>query len=323
MTQSNTHNERKQQLEAVLMQTDGVCSVSVNDDEKGLCIKVSNANANATISLFGGHVLSYIPASSNKDVLWLSSQAIFDSKSPIRGGIPVCWPWFAAYNSSNFDNALANTNNLPSHGFLRTQFWQLLELKETQEHNKVVETILRLRPTNIDVYDAYKDMDVILELTIGSDLTVSLISQNKGEENIQITQALHTYFQVDNVQSTIVEGVSENYDDKPSATKNNTTALPYVFQEEVDRIHYLNNAKANTAQVIHLVDHKHSMRQQIENYGNDSVVVWNPWQEKSVSMNDMADDGYCSMVCIEAANTKATTISPGETFTLTQLVKGQ
>lgn len=319
MTHSNAHDERKQQLEATLMQANGV---SVIDDNKGLCIAVSNVNANATVSLFGGHVLSYIPAASNKDLLWLSSQAIFDNKSPIRGGIPVCWPWFAAYSSSNFTNPLSNVNELPNHGFVRTQFWQLVDVQEIQQNNMLVETVLRLSPSKIDIYDAYKDLNLILELSIGADLRVSLITRNKGQTNVQITQALHTYYHVDDVSCTRVEGVSENYDDKPSATKNMKTTLPYVFEEEVDRIHYLTTPKTNTAQVIHLVNDDKGERQQIENYGNDSVVIWNPWKEKSITMDDMADDGYSSMVCIEAANTKATSIAPGESLMLTQLVKG-
>jgi glucose-6-phosphate 1-epimerase len=54
--------------------------------------------------------------------------------------------------------------------------------------------------------------------------------------------------------------------------------------------------------------------------GHDSIVVWNPWQEKSANMADMADDSYLTMVCVETAITQGQSVNPGETHILEQAI---
>ena len=110
-------------------------SVKVNETIKGKVLVIDQLSAKVEISLFGGHVLSYFNKVDGKERLWLSEKALFDQTSPIRGGIPLCWPWFAnMHKTSNIA--------LPSHGYLRTQNWQVCDLKESTSDKGVTETQL-------------------------------------------------------------------------------------------------------------------------------------------------------------------------------------
>lgn len=296
-------------------------SLSISNDKYGLCLHIENSNAKASLSLFGGHLLSFIPQSDQQERLWLSDAAIFDAKTPIRGGIPICWPWFAAYSSNGFQQPLTSYENPPSHGILRTQYWRLDSLVENVKENHIIETIVRIIPSKIDIFNGDANIEVCLEITFGKHLKMALHTHNKGHDSIEITQALHSYFKIDDIHNIHIEGVVENYADKPTATDNNKTRLPYVFTEEVDRIHHLATRPLNTPQSICIADNHTEQAIEIENYNNDSVVIWNPWQQKSISMKDMSDSGYRTMVCIEAANTRPIRIAPKEKVSLIQIIK--
>lgn len=299
-------------------------SIAISNEQHGLCIEVSNANAEATISLFGGHLLSFIPQHDKQERLWLSENAIFDAKTPIRGGIPICWPWFSAYSSNSFSKPLPHPDALPSHGVLRTQFWRLQSFTEKMDVTKpeiVNETELRLVPTNLKVFGDDALVKVYLDITIGEKLKVSLTTENNSPKSIEITQALHSYFKIENISNIHIEGVAEDYADKPTATLGNKTHLPYVFEAETDRIHDLKTRDPDTAQTIKIVQNEPEQHIVIENYNNDSVVIWNPWQEKSMAMADMTNAGYRTMVCIEAANTCPTEVAPNTSISLQQIIQ--
>lgn len=297
-------------------------SVSLQDGEYGLCLLVDNNLASAKISLFGGHILSFIPNSDKRERLWLSENAIFDGKTPIRGGIPICWPWFSSYQSAGFSHPLHKQHALPSHGFARTQYWQLHSIQEEKTSNGVAETVIELTPTQLAQYDVYLKLHVLLRVRIGEKLEVNLISSNESDTEIEISQALHSYFTVNDINAVSVKGVTQDYDDKPTGTNANKLTLPYLINQEVDRIHRLGEHEQHEPNKIQIINNNaaHDVVTDIENQGNDSVVVWNPWQEKSITMKDMADTSYITMLCIEAANTKATTIKAGDQHTLTQII---
>lgn len=277
----------------------------------GLCLVLANQHGRVLISMFGGHVLSYINTTDNKERLWLSERAVFDAKTPIRGGIPICWPWFSAH---------ATHRDYPSHGYARTQMFILVDAHEVFENNKVTSTIVTLRPREVKQF-GYSHLDMKLVITLSSNLTVDMITLNKGDKSVELTQALHSYFLVDNISQIQLKGVDTVYSDKLTNTQQNASPSHYNFTQEVDRIHGFEHADYENKQFIELIDNGFSSTDKIspavntsstgktaslrviEQKGHDSTVVWNPWIDKSKSMQDMQNDGYKKMLCIEAANT--------------------
>ncbi len=290
------------------------------NDHHGMCLMIQNKNAQAKISLFGAHVLSFTPADDNRERLWLSNKAVFDGRTPIRGGIPICWPWFAAYSSSQFAHPLQE-KSLPSHGFARTQYWQLVDVSEMRSGDIVESSTLVFEPTELALHGVSKHLCVKLKVEISSTLRLDLITTNKGQEPLEITQALHSYFKVPNIKSIQVTGIEEDYDDKPTQTSDNKTAKPYTIQGEVDRIHRRTKNDTLSRQTAAIICKKLGNIVDITNIEHDSVVVWNPWSEKSQQMIDMTDTGYASMLCIEAANTKPRCIDANASVTLSQVIQ--
>ncbi|MFT6267799.1 MAG: glucose-6-phosphate 1-epimerase [Alphaproteobacteria bacterium] len=287
------------EIESIISEASSV--IVQHTQEQGLCLAIENQYGSAVISMFGGHILSYVNKSDNKERLWLSKLAIFDGKTPIRGGIPICWPWFGSH---------ATQDDYPSHGYARTQMYALVQVEETSDSNKVINTKVTLRPFNTKQY-GYSNIDMKLVVTLSDTLTVDIITINKGEETVALTQALHAYFLVDNISQIILKGANTLYDDKLTSTTNNDAPNEYRFTQEVDRIHAFQHAHYSRKQTIKIIKsggsdspvQPHSTMQRIEQSGHDSTVVWNPWKDKSKSMNDMENNGYRTMLCIEAANT--------------------
>jgi len=302
---------------------DKVGSVDIQQLERyGLCLTLENAYCRVVISLFGGQVLSYINKFDNKERLWLSKLAIFDGKAPIRGGIPICWPWFSRH-TTNAD--------YPNHGYARTQMFRLLNAQETASSNKIHSTSVTLVPSQLEQY-AYSNIDMSLVVTLSDRLCVEIVSTNKGCEAVLLTQALHSYFLVDDIHQVHLSGVNTPYDDKVNATKNNKPPDVYNFTKEVDRIHLFNHLLYTHKQTINICkthaappqNSQHMVSQMIEQTGHDATVVWNPWVDTSAAMKDMQNNGYKTMLCIEAANTanakKPLILGPLQTHKLSQTI---
>lgn len=260
---------------------------------------VDNALGRAEIALFGGHVIAFTPHHDNRQRLWLSPVADLTGKKPIRGGIPVCWPWFS-------DDHGRAKGELPSHGFLRNQVWQLVETQQNEDKT----TVILSPPVTSGEGFGFKT-DVALHITVGRELCVSLVTKNTDIKQFTFNAALHTYFQVDNVSKTELLGLSGNYKDKLSNWQETPTPSPYVFSGETDRIH-LNPVADNiisTSGTSTLVKHQ----------GHDSIVVWNPWRS-AASIADMDAFGYKHMLCVETAITQGVVLNPGDSRALTQII---
>ncbi len=274
---------------------------------------VSNDSARCTISLFGAHVLSYVNLSDKRERLWVSNAAVFDGKTPIRGGIPICWPWFSAH---------PDMPNYPSHGYARTQFWTVSSIEENVNKIGTVDiTTIILTPQEPCLF-GYDNINVYLKVIVGKQLSLELVTKNDGILPIQLSQALHSYFKVEDIRNVHVGNINENYYDKLCEQNNIPTAQPYIFDKEIDRIHALPNCSDKTVQINNVTSQ--SDIQFITMTGADSIVVWNPWKEKSNSMKDMHKDAYTTMLCIEAANTtqanKPLVLNANKEHKLAQLV---
>lgn len=268
----------------------------------GVVAHLSRGDCGATIALFGAHVLSWTAA--GREQLWLSPAARLDSGRPVRGGIPVCWPWFGAHEARP---------DLASHGLVRTRPWEVLSTASNANETALVLGIAEGREA-IDGWPL--GVNATLRVALGESLTVVLETHNAGPALLRLTCALHTYFAVRDIGNTSVDGLAGcAYLDKlgDGGTKHEVGTIR--FDGELDRI-YL-GATSN----IHLRDAGPPVRGiGIASEGSRSAVVWNPWIEKSARLGDMgAADAYRGMVCIETANAgdDVVELAPGGTHTLT------
>jgi glucose-6-phosphate 1-epimerase len=271
-------------------------SIMIRDNVKVLHIE--NVFARAEISLFGGHILSFIPKHDGRERLWVSQNAIFDGKKAIRGGIPICWPWFGDH---------ASNSDVAAHGYVRTQKWEILNSKEMDTG-----TSITLKPTT-SAGDGFEgDAQLTLTVHVGKQLNIQLRTTNLSHTALTYNCALHSYFAVSNINQCELLGLSGQYSDKTCGYQMFDTPQPYRFTQETDRVH---NQQPSTLTII-----DEQIKSDILSSGHDSIVVWNPWQEKSISMADMADDAYLTMLCVETAVTKGQEIAPKTTHILEQII---
>lgn len=265
-------------------------------------IEVKNNQASARISLQGAQVLSWVPADGG-EVIWLSEQATFAPGKSVRGGVPICWPWFGLHES----NAA-----YPGHGFARTVMWQVTKTEALASGETQVTFQLDTRELD-EAIKLMWPLPTIAEyrLTIGKILTIELTTFNHSDQAMTIGQALHTYFKVDDVSKTRVLGLDgKPYLDKTDGFKHKIQEGPVTIGEEVDRV-YL-----QTPDDVTIDDGKRKIV--IRKQGSESTVIWNPWREAAEKMGDLGPDGYLKMLCVESTNALEDTVNigAGESYTL-------
>ena len=258
--------------------------------------------ARAQVYLHGAHVTLFQPAGA-EPVLFLSRQSHFSPGKAIRGGVPICFPWFGP---------LAGHPEAPMHGFARRMEWDL----DSVTAAPTGEVRLTLSLTASDATRAHWPHDFILRhaIDIGASLSMALTVENTGAEPFTIEEALHTYLAVGDVREVEVAGLEHAaYLDKTDGFKTKSlTAEPLRFTGETDRV-FPGHTAACT-----LHDPLLRRRLLIEKSGSDTTVVWNPWIAKAAAMADFADDEWPQMLCIETANTgaNAVTVAPGAQHTM-------
>ncbi len=284
-------------------------SIKIQNNNQIIC--VNNKFATAEISLYGAQVISFIPKHDQRERLWLSPHTHIDGSENIRGGIPVCWPWFA----SQFPN---DDTSLPAHGFVRSQYWELTNAEDNSKNTRLLFRCPQVQGKGFEFQS-----NLTLEVLIGDSLTVTLMTENKGDVPFEVTSALHTYFAVTNIHNVHIIGLEGEYRDKTRAMQTFLASDKCCINEETDRIQ-LNQPNALT--LIELDTHSESasdtaVETTISATGHDSVVVWNPWKEKTKQISNIPDEGYQQFVCIEAAVTQGKMIKPQEIHCLQQIIK--
>lgn len=278
----------------------------INTKEDIPHVEINNAFASAKISLQGAHIISWKPHNED-DVVWLSEDAVFAREKSIRGGIPICWPWFGAADNNHDSNI-----TLPSHGFARTVFWQVIDTAALESGETQITFKLDTATLSINTEELWPTpTSVIYRVVVGKTLSLKLTTTNNSHETFSLGQALHTYFCVSDIRETSVYGLDgKAYLDKPDGFKRKQQIDKLVFEGEVDRI-YL-----DTTDDVSIDDKKRKLV--IKKQGSKSTVVWNPWQEVADKMGDLGKDGYLKMLCVESANAAEDTvmIEPGDSHTL-------
>lgn len=244
-------------------------------------IELNNGSgARAVVSLFGAQILSWQP-SPGDERLYLSEKAVFDRVSPIRGGIPVCFPQFAGLGK------------LPPHGFVRTAIWSVRERRTEDGFAMLV-----LELSDDERSHAIWPMMFNVELTIvidGTRLDIELEVQNTGHSAFAFTAALHTYLRVREVENARLEGLyGYEYRDAADGDKiKRDTGDVLVVERDVNRVYH------DVKRSLLLSDSGRSVG--IDAEGFPDVVVWNPWETGIAAFADLPSLGFRHMLCVEAA----------------------
>jgi glucose-6-phosphate 1-epimerase len=261
-------------------------------------VEMAAPHARATLSLHGGQVLSFIPAADNRERLYLSDRAILNGSKSIRGGIPVCWPWFGSHPDGS---------GLPAHGYVRNLRWRIVS-RCSDAH----ETTLIIEPESTQGTGFTGTAGLQLEIILASTLTLRLVTTNLGKTPFPLSCALHSYFAVGDIAETRLTGLSGRYSDKTRNWQHFDTPSPYRFSEETDRIHL------QAAPDVMISSPLGNTR--VASAGHDSIVVWNPWARCAENFADMSAGGYRTMLCVETALTQGKMLAPGEAHILTQTI---
>ncbi|MFW6599075.1 D-hexose-6-phosphate mutarotase [Propionibacteriaceae bacterium Y2011] len=267
-------------------------SARLVDGPAGPVIEVHHPAATGEVHLHGAHVTSWAPEP-HGEVLWLSPESAYGPGEAIRGGIPICFPWFGP----------GPDDWQPMHGFARRVPWTLVGVRE-----QAAGVTVRLRLTDTDLPDDLPGREHLtggftadLAVTFGAELDVTLETTNSGTDDLRISAALHTYFAVSDVRQVSLDGLAgAGYLDKAGGGDHRQDG-PVTFTAETDRVY------RSTADVT-LVDGPR--RVVISKSGSPHTVVWNPWVAKSARLPDFPDAGWPQMACVEAA------IVPGDEVTL-------
>jgi len=278
--------------------------LSFREDASGLIVaEIDNALATASLCLQGAHLMTWRPKSQSVPVVWLSRDAKLAAGKSIRGGAPVCWPWFGAH---------ASEASFPGHGFARTVPWQVIESGAEPDGA----TRLTLRLVSSEKTRAQWPHDCTLDLTVivGDTLRMEMTTENTGAEAFVIGEALHTYFQIGDIGAVRVIGLEGcDYWDKVGGSTLRKQDGAISFASETDRVYI------DTAAECVIEDDKLKRRIHVAKSGSLSTVVWTPWTEKANKMGDMGQpDGWREMVCVESVNAieNVVTVAAGTRHTL-------
>jgi glucose-6-phosphate 1-epimerase len=265
----------------------GISSALCFEEMPGGLIRavIAGPHASGTVYLHGAHITSWMP-SGMQPVLYTSSRSRFEQGMPIRGGVPVVFPWFGPRGAG-----LAG----PLHGFARIVDW---EVEGTQlRPDGSVELRLALGPNDVSRALAYDAFQMRFRVAMGATLEMELEVHNLSEKPFRFEEALHTYFSVANVHKIFLTGLEgTTYVDKTAAAVRKESQGPIRIGQETDQVHL------NTAATCEIHDPEWDRTVVVEKTGSATTVVWNPWIEKNRSLGDMAPDDWQGMCCLETAN---------------------
>lgn len=252
----------------------------------------------ARLTLHGGHVVSWQPKG-HDEVFWMSKKAQLENGRAIRGGVPICWPWFGPYNDAG------------NHGFARTSTWQLGDIDINSNRIKVE---LILEGENKSSVWPYK-FRVKQVLMFSTTFSQQLIIENLSHKDFQFSSALHSYFSVSNPENiAIPELNSACFDDKIKKIQGCAPADVFNCTGPIDKIYYHNSAMT-------MFDKGWKRAIEIKKSNSAQWVLWNPGLDIAAGMADIHQQGENEFVCLEAANTNWVTVPKSEAVSLSQEIQ--
>jgi glucose-6-phosphate 1-epimerase len=275
------------------------------DGRGGLpCVQVSSPRAAGEIYLHGAHVTSWKPAGA-EEVLYLSSKSKWQDGAAIRGGVPVCFPWFSAR---------ADDPRSPAHGLVRTKSWQLEGITHA-DHDVTV--ALSTSADDATRKTWFGDYHLLFCATFGEQLRLEIIVTNHGTSSFRFEEALHSYFRVANVAGAKLRGLNgAGFIDKTDPKREKHQHGEVVISAETDRV-YL-----KTFSTVEIEDPAARRRVLVAKEESRDTVVWNPWSEKAKKMSDVGADEWRTFVCVETCNVgdHAVNLAPSQVHTMSALI---
>ncbi len=271
-------------------------------------VELANAHGRASLVLDGGQVLTYQPEG-HAPVLWVSPEARYVAGKSVRGGVPVCWPWFGPH---------ATDTNKPAHGFARNSPWRVVDTQALNDG--ATRIVLELVPPANHRELWPHDATLQLHVSIGSHLVMELVTHNASDQSLTISEALHTYLHVGDIEQMSIAGLDGvAYVDKVDQGARRIQQDRVRISGEVDRVYLDTEATC----VVH--DAKLNRRIVVQKQGSRSTVVWNPWADKGQKLGDMGNDGFRRMLCIEAANAidNTVTVAPQATHRMSTIIHAE
>ncbi len=263
-------------------------------------LDVSNCNASVKVAQNGAQIFGFDRVG-EPPIIWISQKAVYKKGEPLRGGMPVCWPWFGAH---------PHDASKPRHGFARVMPWELEEFSELEKGVTLSSFKLTHSEESLKIWP-YK-FELTLFVEVSKSLRVRLVTKNVDDNPFEITQALRSYFFVGDIEQVEITGLEgKEYIDFVNGEKEGVQEGPLVINSETDRIYRHDGS-------CRLVDRRLGRAIVIDKNGSNSTVVWNPWEDKAKKMADFPDDGFRNMVCIEVANTQEdkVVLEPGQEYQL-------
>ena len=259
-------------------------------------VEIETASSTAVIALQGAQVLSFVPRGES-DWLWVSERARWASGVAVRGGIPVCFPWFGPHPTQP---------GLPTHGFARTRDWRFVGAREVGGGALAVDLSLADDESTAKLFP--HPFDARLTVTVGADLSLAFEVANTGTDPLSFEVALHTYFAVSDVADVAIEGLAGSgfVDKVAGGAAGREGAAPLRIAGEVDRVY-------DSAGPVTLRGAAGGGGLRIETTGAPSTVVWNPAPAKTATLGDLAPDAWRRFVCVESGAIGAgrVTLPPG------------
>ncbi|MBA6223287.1 D-hexose-6-phosphate mutarotase [Colwellia sp. MB02u-18] len=272
---------------------------------KGLqALRFVHQKGQGSVSLYGGQVLSWQPQG-QQPVFWLSETSHYRSGKAIRGGVPLCWPWFGG------EVKLPNgeLHKVSNHGFARQSQWQVADIKLLESG---VEITLSLTGEQLSPHwpGAF---ELTQTLVFDESFVQTLTMKNLSQQTLEYTGALHSYFCVGNAQETQIPALNDLvYDDKLSGSNGQQSVLKNCLGP-TDRIYHSNNSMV-------IVDHKWRREIEVSSQGCQQWVLWNPGEEAK-TIADLHADGENEFICLEAANTHWQAIASQTSVSISQTIK--
>jgi glucose-6-phosphate 1-epimerase len=267
---------------------------------------ISTPLAEAEIYQQGAHIAHWA-VRGRKPVLFLSSKSFFAPGKPIRGGVPIIFPWFGPRSGDKPG---------PAHGFARTALWSVESARLL--NSGAVEIAFGLAADQASRGFGFDAFTVRFTATIGSELSMSLDVSNQSQAPLVFEEALHTYFAVSSIRDIAVHGLEgTTYIDKTdSFSRKVQPDAPIRIGKETDQVH------VNSTAACVIADPPWGRRIVIGKTGSSSTVVWNPWIAKAATLEDMAPDEWQAMICVETANVagNAVTLAAGDSHRLTATI---
>jgi len=267
-------------------------------------VRIQGSFGHGEMYLHGAQVTSWKPAGCD-ELLFVSTESRWQEGQAIRGGIPLCFPWF---------RAKVNDPHAPAHGFVRTKTWQLESIAETQA-GVTVSMFTESDEQTRAWWPA--EFRLVHRVTFGSALGLELVCTNTGTTSLRFEEALHTYNRVGDVGGVRLQGLTNvQYLDNTDFNEEKTQHGEVAITAQTD------NAYLNTSSEVELLDEDMRRRIRLRKHNSLNTVVWNPWREGAAALRDLRDGEWSHFLCVEASNILAfaVNVEPGLEHRMTAVI---